>query len=157
MSIFDMVRGYAPAIAGPRQSELPSEIVNVHYKQFSSRALRISERPDTTNLDSAQNVSHDKKVHYFQCGPKCGEWHDAYDRKTGQQILLLSTSLEHRENLIRCAFEDVRKVPLSAFLKDLNTFMILFFRSESIIMEASSVLSREKKLKLLLNQSIRWK
>lgn len=68
-----MVRGYAPAIAGPSQSEPSDEIINARQEKVAFRALHVLERSNSPNVHSAENFSHDEKVYFIKRGPKFGE------------------------------------------------------------------------------------
>lgn len=144
MSSFEMVQRYVPAFSGLLQSELSHEICNAYQEQAVFKPQRALERSNTLNFDSAQNFSHGKKVYDFNRGPKFGEWHKAYVRETEMNMHLLSANLDHRWKAKTCTYEDVRKVPSSSLLQDLNAFEMLFPQSDSITTRLLGVLSNEK-------------
>lgn len=79
-----------------------------------------------------KTLFHNEKICHFKRGPKIGEWPKPFVFKTENHMFLLSNTLEHCGKLIEFVYKDARKVSSSSLLQELNTFKLLFPRSESI-------------------------
>ena len=87
------------------------------------------------SLVSKEQLTRDRAVFYFKRDVKFGSWMKAFVRDTQEHLVLLSSKPDHSGLPIKAAYEDIRLIPSTSLLQELDEIGYIFPRSHSILDE----------------------
>jgi len=148
LSSFELVRGYTPQLVRLPQTQVSAELMVAHEEQVARRALRLVNKGRQPHVVKAEDLSRDEKVYYFKRGPKFGTWELGFVRAIEPHFVSLSSKEEHQGKHIRAAFEDIRRVPKSSLLRELDEMDLIFLRYYSVVHEENDEITREESVPL---------
>ncbi|PXF44165.1 hypothetical protein BWQ96_06074 [Gracilariopsis chorda] len=125
---------------GLPQSQILEEVFQAYHEQTARRAIQTLCTSRNPRLPSANQFKEYMLVYYFKRRPKLGSWHVAFVRKVQDHSLLLYSNELYRGPYIRAAYEDVRSVPKSAFLVELDQMGLVSPLSYSVLDKESEPL-----------------
>jgi len=148
LSSFELVRGYTPQLAGLPQCQVSTDLMAAHEEQVARRALRLVDKGRQPHAVKPEDLARNDKVYYFKRGPKFGTWELGFVRAVEPHFVSLSSKQEHQGKPIRAAFEDIRRVPESSLLRELDEMDFIFPRSYSVVDEDNDDVVREEEVPL---------
>lgn len=135
LSSYELVRGYTPSICGLPQCPVKEELGVAHKEQQARRALKLLEKGRAPRTVASSALKRDDKVYYFKRGVKFGTWELGFVRGVDEHLVTISSSANHRGKPIRAAVEDIRKVPTSSLLREVDEIDFIFPRSYAVVDE----------------------
>jgi len=122
LSSFEMAKGYTPAICGLSQSQFSSELLRAHQEQVARRALHEFIHSRITATVSSDLLPPRTPVYFFFKENKVGTWRSGYVLQAEGHIVNVCTDRELKNKPLQVAYEDVRVVPSSTLLQELDAF-----------------------------------
>ncbi len=120
LSSFELARGYSPSLAGLPQTQTSKETLAAYYEQQSKRALTRMLRSNAPRVIKADLLPPRTPVYYFVKEAKQGKWKKGFVDEAREHIVIVTTNSHRRGHKLRIAYEDIRLVPSSELLYELE-------------------------------------
>ena len=120
LSSFELARGYLPSFVGLPQTLISKGIFEAYKEQQAKRAISRMLRSKTQQVVKAEILKPKTPVYYFVKGTKRGEWKLGFVSKSQDHSVEVTANSTGRGHKIAVAYEDIRLVPSSALLYELQ-------------------------------------
>lgn len=124
-SHFEAARVYTRSIFGQPQTKISDDLLAANKDQIDRRALQKLLKSRGSSTFQKNDLILAQKMYYFKNG-KFRSWHKAFVRQTGNHSVVLPSSRDHSEQPISAAYEDLKLVSSSSFLRELDETGFIF-------------------------------
>ena len=121
-SSFELARGFTPSLCGLRQSPLSKQALRSHQEQVARRALEklISSHPVHPLKTSV--LPRGTSVYFYEKSAKSASWVRGFVLHAKPLVVRVCTRADLSGRSYQVAYEDVRLVPSSSLLFELDKF-----------------------------------
>ncbi len=127
LSSFELARGYLPSFVGLPRSQISKEILDAHKEQQAKRALIRMLRSKTPHVVKSEVLKPKTPVYYFIKSNKQGNWKLGFVSNAQEHLVTVTSNSDGRGHKMAIAYEDIRLVPSSALLHELQKVELEIF------------------------------
>ncbi len=120
VSSFEPSRGYLPSFVGLPQIPTSKVLIDAHREQQAKRAISRMLRSRIPKVIKTELSRQKTPVYNFVKESKQGKWKLGFVAESQDHMVSIMTNSQGRGHRLKVAYEDIRLVPKSALLYDLQ-------------------------------------
>lgn len=126
LSSFELAHGYTPNICDLPKATISTDLINAHLEQVSRRAVHKFIRSKQTSPLNKELLPPRTPVYYYKREIKGGRWILSKVVTCEDHIVHVEPMSKDKARTVQVAFEDIRLVPDSDILKELDQMELGF-------------------------------